>query len=120
MHPFPSTTLKLPPYFILFSPGGDTHTTGMIPGGPICPGVGSGQLIWGHCHVAEVGSGKLPGESSLSLAISAFQLESSSPWDGFPHKINVLSELILFLKGESHHIVKTDHKKTHQCVRETG
>lgn len=60
MHPFPSTTLKLPSYFILFPPGGDTHTAETIPGGPTCPGVGSGQLIGGHCHVAEVGSGKLP------------------------------------------------------------
>ena len=42
------------------------------------------------------------------------------PWDRFPCKINVLSELILFLKGESHRVVKTDHKKMHQSVRKAG
>lgn len=48
------------------------------------------------------------------------QLEYFSPWEGFPHKINVSSELILFCKGGSRHIVKTDHKKMHQSVRKAG
>lgn len=77
---------------------------------------GSREPTWGRFHTARVGKLEAA-ESSLLPATSASQLEYFNPWDGFPRKINVLSELILFLKGESHHIVKTDHKKMHQSVR---
>lgn len=107
-------------FFILFSPAGYPHPAGMIPDGPICARAGAGGPFGAIATWLGLGGWKLPAESSLLPAISAVQLEYFSPWDGFAHKINVLSELILFLKGESHHIVKTDHKKMHQSVGDPG